>query len=115
MSVAKPSKRYRSFTSKSTSDEKIEAITFDLLSESFEARPRLQGAVILEFLSVIDDGSSASAAQLLTLIKAALVEESWTRFDALIHNPDTIVEIETIGEIVSFLVEEYTSRPTKAS
>jgi hypothetical protein len=42
----------------------------------------------------------------------ALTEESYQRFLVLLEHPDKIVTIESLGEITSWLVEEYSGRPT---
>jgi hypothetical protein len=42
-----------------------------------------------------------------------LLPESYTRFSALLESEDTIVTVETLGEISGWLVEVYAGRPEK--
>lgn len=112
--VDKKQVRSRSFGSQSVED--IEPLDFSLHGETFNCRPRLQGAVILDFLSSgQDDSGAGTAAQILGIFPSALYPEDNARFEALIRDPDRIVELETLSEIVAFLIEAYTSRPTVAS
>jgi hypothetical protein len=43
--------------------------------------------------------------------KNVLQDESYARFDALTRDKNRIVEVETLAEIVSWLMEEYSDRP----
>lgn len=109
-------KRHRSFSSKPKDGEKtVEPPTFDLNGQEFTGRPRLPGAVVLNFIASADDEGGAVAKQLLGFFDAALVPESLDRFKAVINDPDEVVELETLSEIVGWLIEQYTSRPTVAS
>ena len=42
-----------------------------------------------------------------------LIEESYSRFDSLLTDPDKIVSVDTLGQISAWLVEVYTARPTE--
>ena len=111
--VAATKKRHKSFTKKDP--KKYEPLGFDLYNEDFEAYPALQGAVLLEFVAAMSDGDDdneggASAGLILEFFKKALKPESFERFDALIHDPERIVEAEELAEIMGYLMEEYTSR-----
>lgn len=109
-------KRHRSFSTKPKDGEKpIEPPTFDLNDQTFTGRPRLPGAVILGFISSADEEGGAVAKQLLGFFDSALEPESLERFTKVINDPDEVVELETLSEIVGWLIEQYTSRPTAAS
>ena len=117
--MATQPKRHRSFTKK---DQKpAEPITFDIYDEVFEAWPRIQGAVILEFaaqmaeLSSDDDdenttSGAAAAGLLLEFFNNALKPDDLVRFKTLIHDPEKIVEAEELADIVGWLMEQYTAR-----
>lgn len=111
--MVKNTGRLRSFTPKTP--EKTEPLAFELYDETFECRPAIQGAVILEFLSAGEGDGSGAARQILGFYEQALFPEAFERFSALINDPDRIVDLETLTEIVGWLIEEYTSRPTAAS
>lgn len=100
MTVAK--KRHRSFSPKVEGDP----ITFDLYDQTFTARPEIPGATILDFASAGQDGTTNVSA-ITDFFKSALLADDFVRFDALIHNPDTLVTMQTLTDIIEFLVEEY--------
>ena len=112
-------KRHRSFGTKKT--EKLAPITFDVYGEVFEAHPKLQGIVILEYVAAIagsgdEESNGADAAvMILDFFEKALLPESHERFLALTHDPEKIIEADELTEIVSWLMEQYTDRPTEAS
>lgn len=111
-------KRHRSFAPKQTVE--LEPLTFDLLDgkHEFECKPVLQGAIILDFVASSEGEATSGAAHLLEFIhKALLTDDDRLKFDAVIRSedPDDNIEIEELTNIVTWLVEEYTSRPTQAS
>jgi hypothetical protein len=44
-----------------------------------------------------------------------LTPESYVLFDKLAKDPDIAITVESLSEIVSWLVEQYTNRPTQRS
>lgn len=113
------SKRHRSFSVKSSQKDSnanpVEPITFDLLDKTFTAKPVLQGIVLLEFLESAVDGDVKSIIAFKTILKEALGEEEYARFYDTLKNAEDEVDLAVLAEIVTFLVEEYSSRPTEAS
>lgn len=107
--------RHKSFTGgKSISD--FEPVSFDLRGQTFRCNPAVQGAVLLEFVARADSESGGEAAgALYGLFEDAMPAEEYARFQALLNDPAVIIEMDTIAEIASWLVEEYTARPTKPS
>lgn len=106
--------RHRSFTRKARAA--VEPPTFDIYDQTFTGRPEIQGAVVLEFLETADGADGASSAKkILSFFESALEPESNERFQVLIHDPETVVDLEELTEILAWLIEEYTSRPTQAS
>jgi len=85
-------------------------IKFTLEGEDFEARGALQGKVLLDFAQISDEPSKAAAA-IPTFFAKVLLPESLDRFNALLESEDRIVEVETLAEIVGWLMEEYTNLP----
>lgn len=107
--------RRKKFTGGKKLDE-FEPIEFELNDQTFKCRPALQGAVLLEFVAKADsDSGSAAASALYDFFKDVMDEEEYTRFRDYLRNPDIIIEMDTIGEIAAWLVEEYTERPTEPS
>lgn len=113
MATTTPKPRHRSFHSKR--DENLAPLTFDLEEQNFEARPAIPGAVLLELVAHASDEGAESAGAIVGFFEKALVAESYERFNVLVNDPDVIISIETLVEILSWLIEEYTSRPTSAS
>jgi hypothetical protein len=89
-----------------------EPISFKIYDEEFHCTPALQGKVLLGF--VADSTSKDPAVQASVIerfFKYVLTEESLERFDALQDTRDKIVSVDTLGEIVAWVVEQYTNRP----
>lgn len=88
-------------------------LEFDLNEEHFKCKPAIQGSVLLEFVrdAAGDDGAD-SAKALYNFLESAMDEEEYKRLQEVLHNPDVMIDITLIGEIVSWLVEEYSERPT---
>ena len=106
--------RHKSFGS--PKDLELDNITFDIYGEDFTARPEVQGVHLLRFSQKISSEDQAAVSDaLLDFFKVALYKESYDRMAELWEDPDRVVPIEVLSDIVAFLVEEYTSRPTKAS
>lgn len=115
MSAAKNT-RHRSFSaSAETPVDKLEPVTFDLAGETFAAKPELQGIVLMDFLEASDGGGVSSIVAFKDFLKESMEEEEYTRFNTTLRTAKQNIDIEQIAKIVAFLVEEYTSRPTKAS
>lgn len=95
-------------------DQPTEAISFKIHGEEFVCRPAMQGKVLLDLVarSADDQNPGAAAAVISDFFKTVLVEESYERFNALATDPDRIVDVEMLGEIVGWLVEQYSDRPT---
>ena len=92
----------------------FEELKFELNGVEFEAKPAIQGTVLLGFVrdaSSDDGGDSAKA--LYNFLESALEEKEYDRLQRLLNDDKVIIDIEIIGEIVSWLVTEYSDRPTK--
>lgn len=112
-------KRFRSFSTAPEVDASgapvvaVEPLGFGLNGEEFEVLPDIPGAVLLEFLEGADTGNGAGS--ILKFFKDVMSEEEYARFDKVIKDPKVIVKLEDLTDIVKFLAEEYTARPTTAS
>lgn len=111
-------KRFRSFSASPELEgkgagSKAEPLGFELNGESFEVFPECPGVVLLEFVDKADGGGAA--ASLLKFIQSVMEPEEYERLDGVLKDPKNIVPLDTIVDIVKFLVEEYSGRPTTAS
>lgn len=108
-------RKIKSFTP-AKKKEALEPIVFELLEETFEAYPKISGVTLLEFIASGDAESGSSTAKgILDYLKASMKKSEYARFHAFVADPENDVELETLSEIVSFLIEEQSSRPTVAS
>jgi hypothetical protein len=90
----------------------FEPLTFSLNDKDFACHPAVPGAVLLEFVRDANGEGGDSAAALYNFLEAAMPTDEYNRLDDVLKDPETIIDIEFIGEIVSWLVEEYSDRPT---
>ncbi len=104
--------RFKDFGSSVGVDLDAEPVNYKLYDEEFTCVSQVQGKVLLELVA---ESSSEDAVRSSTVIdkffKYVLEAESYTRFDALVHDKHKIVSVETLAEITGWLVEEYTNRP----
>jgi hypothetical protein len=87
-------------------------ISFKLHGEEFHCVTALQGKTLLGF--VADSNSNDPVKQAQTIEKFfdyVLVDESAERFNALQATKDKIVSVETLGDIIGWVVGQYTDRP----
>jgi hypothetical protein len=92
-----------------------EPLTFTIDKEEFTARSAVPGALLLEFVTEAgSDDPTQAADALIDFFALALVSEDVERFTQFIRDPDRAIQIETLAEIVEFLVEQFTSKNTQA-
>lgn len=95
---------------------KIEPLSFKLHEEDFLCTPVVQGKFLLELISTTantEEDPTASARMVNEFFSHVLVEESYERFDKLLTDKTRLVEVETLSEIVAWLMQEYTNRPNQ--
>ena len=94
-----------------------EKVEFELCGDTFSFRPQIPGKTMLDFARRTSDDSNASenAGVLLDFFQSVMYPESHARFDVLISDPDKAISLESLMEIVSWLMETYGSRPTERS
>jgi len=94
----------------------VAPLGFDIAGESFEVLPEAPGIILLEFIeATTSDNKGATAAALTKFLKSVMSAEEWARLDVVLHDAKNMIDIKTISEIVGFVIESYTSRPTEAS
>lgn len=92
--------------------ETKEPLSFKLHGEEFRCLPQVQGKLMLDLANSGDDNSPGQTAKFIsTFFSHVLEDESFTRFDELLTSKDRIVSVDTLSEIIGWLVEEYTARP----
>lgn len=107
------SSRYKDFGAGTPVEDK-EPIVFKLHDEEFTAIPTIQGKVLMDLVSKSQSEDPVEAMNVVsTFFEKVLVDESLERFNALLEDKERIVAMETLGEIISWLIEEYSGRPNQ--
>lgn len=102
--------RFRDFGSGNA--EEKPPLSFKLHEEDFHCVPQLQGKVLLNLVAKAGSGDASASADIMNeFFSNALTDESFERFEALLKSKDRIVHVETLSEIVSWLIGEYSERP----
>ena len=91
-----------------------EPLSFKIYDETYECYPALPGKVLLDFVAQSSGDSPGGLAQVIVhFFGKAMKPESYERFMTLIEDPDRVITMETLGELTSWLVGEYSERPTQ--
>jgi len=92
-----------------------EPISFKLCDEEFTCRPQIPGKTMLDLAAkTADQDDPAAAGKMIDkFFSVVLVQESLVRFNTLCDDPDRMVHMETLMDVVGWLVETYADRPTK--
>lgn len=91
-----------------------EPLVFKLHGEEFTAIPVIQGKVLMDLVSKSQSEDSVEALGVVsTFFGQVLENESLERFNNLLVDKERIVTMETLAEIVSWLIEEYSGRPNQ--
>ena len=112
MTDSTPPVRHRSFSTKGKG--KLSPVTFDLDGTTFTCRAQVPGTVLLEHVERLSDGKTA-AAELLTIWRDVFDEEEHESFRAYVDDPDNLVDVQDLGEILTYVLGELSGRPTDAS
>lgn len=86
--------------------------TFSVAGREFKCLPEPPAGVLTDLISSADGSPGAQAQGLIGFIGGCLSDTDAESFLLTIHDKDTIVPLETLGEIAEWLVAEYTARPT---
>lgn len=89
-------------------------ITFKLHGEDFTAIPVIQGKVLMDLVTKSQSEDAIEAmGTVSSFFNNVLTDESLSRFNALLEDKERIVTMETLGEIVGWLIQEYSGRPNQ--
>jgi hypothetical protein len=104
--------RFKDFGAGTSTGTK-DPLSFKLHGEEFHCVPEVQGKVLLDLVakSGSEDDPVAAAEVITFFFKTVLHDDSYEKFEALLSSKDKIVSMETLAEITTWLVEEYTGRP----
>lgn len=111
--VTNMAERFKDFGAGSDTAE-VPPLSFKLFNETFECLPRIQGKTLLEFVEKANSEDTGENAKVVrSFFGKVMLDESYERFDALLEDKNRIVTVETLSEIVGWLMEEYSSRPNQ--
>lgn len=89
--------------------------TFSVAGREFKCLPEPPAGVLTDFVATADGTVASQVSGLVTFIAGCLSDADADQFLLTIHDKDTIVPLETLGDIAQWLSEEYTGRPTTPS
>jgi len=105
--------RFKDFGAGKSLEDK-EPISFKLHEEDFECVKHIQGSVLLDLIAKSTSEEAGASAKVITdFFENVLLDESYKRFYKLVHDKKKIVHVETLSEIVSWLIEQYSDRPNQ--
>jgi len=107
--------RFKDFGTGKYNPEEAEALSFKLYDEEFLCTPAVQGKFLIELIAGAgdEDNTSKNLEIISQFFENVLEEESNVRFQALVKDKKKIVTVETLSEIVAWLMSEYTGRPNQ--
>jgi hypothetical protein len=104
--------RFKDFGTGKTDITNAQPLSFKLYDEEFYCLPRIQGKVLLEFVQSANSANAVDNARIIqTFFEKVLKTDSYLKFDALLDDKERIVTVETLSDIVGWLIEEYSDRP----
>jgi hypothetical protein len=105
--------RFKDFGTGAEATE-VEPLAFKLHGEDFYCRPQLQGKLLLNLVANTNSDDPVEAAKTINkFFDYVLVNDSKEPFNALLEDPDRLVSVDTLSDIVGWLIEEYTARPNQ--
>ena len=89
-------------------------VSFKIFDETFVCRPQIPGKTMLDLASkTSDEENPGEAGKVIEkFFSTVLVPESLERFNSLCDDPERIVQMQSLMDIIGWLVETYSERPT---
>lgn len=89
-----------------------ESPTFTLNGVDFECLPEAPGVALLALYATVDAAIHTKAAAVIEFMRGVLIEEDVPKFDMMVASKSVVIPMETLLEIMNWLAEVYTDRPT---
>lgn len=83
--------------------------------DTFTALATSPAGVMVDFAAAGSQGGGKSAAALVEFLAQTLIDGDVDRFAELVRDKRVQIPVQTLGEIVEWLVAEYANRPTLPS
>lgn len=104
--------KFKDFGAGSQDEGTKEPISFKIHDEEFFGVKEIQGKLLLDLISKSNNEDAVVSAQIITdFFSQVLTDESYKRFEKLVQDKDRIVSVNTLAEIVGWLIEQYSDRP----
>lgn len=105
-------RRHKNFGDAMRVDD-LEPLSFDLCGQTFHCRPAIQSKRLLYFVAQADSDSGAQAGNALhKFLEEVILEDDRAAWKELVDGDEYIIDAQLLGDIVTFLVEAYSGRPT---
>lgn len=82
--------------------------------EKFAFLPIQSAGATMDLLRHQRPDGSIPTAPMMTLLDACLTPEEGERWQTFLHNPEVMVEMDTLGEVYRQLMAYYAARPTRS-
>jgi hypothetical protein len=100
---------YREFQSASNQ----EAVTFRIGEDIFEAAKECPAGVLLSMAAIAADKDGNAIAGTMDFLDSVLLPSSREKFAERMRDPENPIALNTVTDLVQWLVELYTGRPTE--
>jgi hypothetical protein len=105
--------KFKDFGSGASESER-DQIKFKLFDQEFSCRPVLSGKSFIDIAKMSSGEDTLAAIESLEkFFELALFKEDLERFNALLVDPERVVSLEMLNDIVAWLMEVYTERPNQ--
>ena len=112
---AKATARHKDFGAPVDMDA-MEPVAFDLYGETFNCYKQIHGVTLLRFVKQANSEEGAAAVEaMLGIFERVMPKAEYERFEELCNDDTKVVPVETLGDIIGWLMEIYAERPTKQS
>lgn len=89
-------------------------LEFELCGHTFHCRPAIQSKKMISFVRKTDSDSGAAAGEALhEFMETAIIPEDVEAWREIVDGEEYLIDAAQLGDIVSWLVEQYSERPTK--
>jgi hypothetical protein len=82
------------------------------VTETFHARPRIPGSLMLDLVASGNLESSYQAAALRQFFERAIVADDRERFIKTLDTAEPAIELPELSNIANWMIEQYGDRPT---
>ena len=105
--------RHKDFGSGQTAVNSDEPITFTVFGETFRCKNQVQGWALLELIAEINQDDATAGVRIIEFLGQVMYAADFERFKALAHSDTQIIDITLFNDILTWVVEQYTARPTQ--